>query len=130
MGSAIVPDKGWVIYGYQEPSSEEEEEEEEDDNEDEDEALEEVEDEVVALVSNLQILAQPNGTWIKGPSSRSSHGECVLQVPGNFFGSHTSHLYPCLPIDGLARISKIILSTFLNTLEPHFNLFWVLLRVS
>ena len=80
MGSAIVPDKGWVIYGYQEPSSEEEEEEE-DDNEDVDEAL----DEVVALVSNLQILAQPNGTWIKGPSSRSSHGECVLQVPGISF---------------------------------------------
>ena len=84
MGSAVVPDKGWVIYGYQEPSSEEEEEEE-DDNEDEGEALEEVEDEVVALVSNLQILAQPNGTWIKGPTCRSSHGECVLQVPGISF---------------------------------------------
>ena len=108
MGSAVVPDKGWVIYGYQEPSSEEEE----DEDEEEDEAPEEVEDEVVALVSNLQILAQPNGTWIKGPTSRSSHGECVLQVPGNFFGSHTSHLFPCLPTDGLARISKIILSTF------------------
>ena len=45
VGSAVVPDKGWVIYGYQEPSSEEEEEEE-DEDEDEGEALEEVEDEV------------------------------------------------------------------------------------
>ena len=66
VGSAIVPNKGWVIFGIEDENAESSTENSSDE--------EKVED------PKIQILDHPDGKWITGPRSYASQGECVVQV--------------------------------------------------